>query len=94
MEDFATAVHLYEELAKSGGSIDHEAEDIMSNYYAARAQHAWLTGMGTGKEIRNTLDSYEVCFNGAYELAGLSQLAEAEELLNRAQSTCRYTNLV
>jgi hypothetical protein len=90
MEDFATAVRLYEELAKSKGSVDHEAEDILTNYLAARAQSAWVTGVGYGKEsprLGDSHDSYEVCFNRAYELTALGRFEEAEELLNRAQGT-------
>jgi hypothetical protein len=91
MEDFATAVQLYEELANSKGSVDHEVEDILTNYLAARAQNAWVTGVKDGKEsLQDSRDSYEVCFNRAYELAALGKFAEAEELLNRAQGITVY----
>jgi len=86
MEDFATAMKLYSDLEQSKGMIDHESEDLASNYSAARAQDTWTTGIGheKGQEIG---ESYEVCFNKAYELIALGQLNEAEEALIRAESS-------
>jgi hypothetical protein len=85
MEDFTTSMKLYTELAQSNGVIDHETEDIAANSSAARAQHTWTTGIGIGDD-QNAQDSYEVCFNLAYELIALGKLAQAEEALNRAES--------
>jgi hypothetical protein len=85
MEDFATSMRLYADLVQSTGIIDHEAEDIASNRSAARAQNTWITGIGDD-DRQNPGDSYEVCFNLAFELTALGKLAEAEELLNRAES--------
>jgi hypothetical protein len=86
MEDFSTAVQLYEELAKSRGSVDYEAaEDILVNYLASRAQNTWLTGVGQGKDpFGRSQDTYEACFNRAYESAVLGKFQEAEELLKRS----------
>lgn len=85
MEDFATSVKLYAELEQSNGVIDQEAEDIATNFSAARAQNTWTTGIGIGDE-QNAQDSYEVCFNLAYELIASGKLVHAEEALNRAES--------
>jgi hypothetical protein len=86
MEDFALAMQIYAKLEKSRGAIDREAEDIASNYSAARAQRTWTIGIGDVRK-HGSGESYEVCFNLAYELAALGKLAEAEEALNHAQST-------
>jgi hypothetical protein len=85
MEDFTTSMKLYTELAQSNGLIVHETEDIAANSSAARAQNIWATGIGLGGD-QNTPDSYEVCFNLAYELIALGKLAQAEEALNRSES--------
>ena len=92
MEDFTTSMKLYTELAQSNGIIDHEAEDITANFSAARAQNTWTTGIGLGGD-QKIQDSYELCFNLAYELIALGKLAQAEEALNRAESIpflCHY----
>jgi hypothetical protein len=86
MEDFAIAMKIYANLRQSSGSLDHEAEDIASNHAATRAQYSWNTGIGhEEKQLPN--ESYEFCFNLAYELIALGKFAEAEEVLNRAEST-------
>ena len=85
MEDFATSMKIYSDLERSTGIVDHELEDIASNLSAARAQDVWTTGIGHG-EIPNDSESYEVCFNIAYELTASGKLAEAEEMLKRAES--------
>ena len=85
MEDFATAMKLYTDLQQSEGPIDHEAEDITSNYSAARAQNAWTTGIGQDA-IQTSNESFEVQFNLAYELIAMGKLDEAEETLNKAES--------
>ena len=88
MEDFATSVRIYEELAKGGGeSVDHEAEDITSYLSAARAQSTWTAGIGRGQYSTHGNDGYEVCFNHAYELIALGKFSEAEEALARAESS-------
>ena len=85
MEEFAVAMQLYAELGKSRGTVEHESEDIASNYSAARAQSTWTSGVGHTTDQRPR-DAYEVCFNIAYELIALGKLEEAEEALNRAES--------
>jgi hypothetical protein len=85
MEDFSTSAKLYAALGLSKGVIDHEAEDIVSNYSAARAQDTWTTGLGHGED-NAARDSYEVCFNAAYELIALGKLDQAEEALHLAES--------
>lgn len=91
MEDFATSMKLYADLTLSKGAIEHEDEDIASNYSAARAQNTWTTGIGHGED-QTVRDSYEVCFNHAYELIALGQLDQAEEALNRAESMTYLVN--
>ena len=91
MEDFATSAKLYAELARSKGIIDHEAEDIASNYSAARAQDTWTTGIGHGED-KAARDSYEVCFNVAYEFIALGNLDQAEEALHLAESMTDAVN--
>jgi hypothetical protein len=85
MEDFAAAMQLYADLEKSRGIVDHESEDVVSNYFAARAQSTWTSGI-RHDEDEHTSDVYEVCFNLAYELIALGKLKEAEEALSRAES--------
>ena len=85
MEDFATAMKLYDKLQQSSGAIEHETEDIACNYSAARAQNAWITGRSQNPEW-NPHESYEVFFNLAYELIATGKLAEAEDALNKAES--------
>jgi len=85
MEDFAAAMQLYADLEKSRGTVDHESEDLVSNYTAARAQSTWTSGIRHGEDERAS-DVYEVCFNLAYELIALGKLEEAEEELSRAES--------
>jgi len=87
MEDFTTSVRIYQELAKGGESVDHEAEDLTSNLFAARAQSTWTAGIGHGQHSTHANDGYEVCFNHAYELIALGKFSEAEEALARAEST-------
>jgi len=86
MEEFATAMQLYADLEKSRGAVDHESEDLASNYSAARAQGAWTSGIRHGQD-QSPSDVYEVCFNLAYELIALGRLEEAEGALNHAEST-------
>jgi hypothetical protein len=85
MEDFATAVNIYADLRQSSGSLHHEEEDVTSNCSAARAQYSWNTGIGHDEQL-SPIESYEVCFNLAYELIALGRFAEAEEALNHAES--------
>jgi len=83
MEDFSVALQLYAELEKSGGPVDHESEDLASNYSAAGAQSTWTSGIGHNEEQRDR-NAYEVCFNYAYELIALGNLKKAEEALTLA----------
>ena len=85
MERFADSMKLYEELQKGKPLLDRETEDIASNYSAAKAQETWTTGVGHIENLDQ--ESYDVCFNVAYELMALGNFAKAEELLNRAAST-------
>jgi hypothetical protein len=94
MEDFTTAIRIYEELAKSAASIDHEAEDIASNISAARAQSTWTAGIGSGELKSHANDGYEVCFNRAYELIALGKFSEAEEALIRSESSASILSLI
>jgi len=86
MEEFEMAMRLYGELTKTKGSVDHETEDITSNYLAARAQNTWVTGIAHQSGGDELYESYEVYFNLAYELTALEKLTEAEDMLNRSQS--------
>jgi hypothetical protein len=85
MEDFARSMRLYSALQQSEGLVDHEAEDITSNYSAAHAQSAWTSGI-RHDEIQNRNENYEVQFNLAFELIAIGRLDEAEQALNHAQS--------
>jgi hypothetical protein len=85
MEDFARSMRLYSDLQQSEGPIDHEAEDITSNYSAAHAQSAWTSGI-CHDEIQNRNENYEVQFNLAFELIAIGRLDEAEQALNQAES--------
>jgi hypothetical protein len=87
MEDFTTSIRIYEELAKTEGFVDHEAEDIASNLSAARAQSTWTAGISSGERKTHANDGYEVCFNHAYEAIALGKFSEAEEALIRAESS-------
>jgi hypothetical protein len=93
MEDFATAARLYADLARSKGPVDHETEDIAANHAASLAQNTWTTGQGDGK-VQDPRGNYEVQFNIAYELIALGKLAEAEQALNRAESTSLVVSLI
>jgi hypothetical protein len=88
MEDFMTATRIYEELAKAGGYVDHEAEDIASNLSAARAQSTWAAGIGSGEHKAHHInEGYEVLFNYGYELIAMGKFSEAEEALIHAESS-------
>lgn len=86
MEDFETAMKLYTNLQKSLGQIDHESEDIASNYSAARAQSTWTSG-AESSESKMSQEGWEVQFNNAYGLIALGKLDEAETALQNAEST-------
>ena len=85
MEDFETAMKLYLDLQRSTGQIDHEAEDIASNYSAARAQNTWTSEIENG-DSRVSQDGWEVQFNNVYGLIALRKLDEAESALEYAES--------
>ena len=86
MEDFERAMRLYIDLQKSKGQIDHESEDIASNYSAAQAQSTWLSGVESA-ESKMSQEGWEVQFNNAYGLIALGKLDEAEAALHSAEST-------
>jgi hypothetical protein len=86
MEDFEMAMNLYIGLQRSQGQIDHEAEDITSNYSAAQAQAIWTSGAEIG-ESKVSQEGWEVQFNNAYGLIALGKLDEAETALQTAEST-------
>jgi hypothetical protein len=92
MEEFSVALQLYAELEKSRGAVDHESEDLASNYSAARAQSTWTSGIGHNEEQRPR-NAYEVSFNYAYELIALGKLEEAEQELTQAESIDALTSL-
>jgi TolA-binding protein len=85
MEDFETAMKLYLDLQRSTGQIDHEAEDLASNYFAARAQNTWTSEAENG-DSRVSQDGWEGQFNNAYGLIALGKLDEAESALQNAES--------
>lgn len=93
MEDFLNSMKLYAELLQSNEKIDHEIDDIVANYSAARAQHTWNTGI-EGSQTSNSREGYEVYFNLAYEKIALGKFEEAEGALNQAQSTVDQRSLL
>jgi len=84
MEKFDKAIKLYAELKKERGLIDHEQEDIESNWSAACAQNALTTGTATTE--KPALEAYEIYFNFSYEMIALGKLSEAIEALQHSQS--------
>jgi hypothetical protein len=85
MEDFETAMKLYLDLQRSRGQIDHEEEDIATNYSAAQAQSTWTAGAQNG-DSKVSRDGWEVQFNNVYGLIALGKLDEAESVLHNAES--------
>lgn len=85
MEDFETAMKLYLDLQQSRGRIDHEAEDIATNYSAAQAQSTWTTGV-EDDDSRVSREGWEAQFNNVYGLIALGKLDEAESILHNAES--------
>jgi hypothetical protein len=81
---------LYIGLQRSRGQIDHEAEDIASNYSAALAQSIWTSGTES-EDLRMSQEGWEVQFNNAYGLISLGKLDEAEAALQNAESTFGFS---
>lgn len=89
MEDFASAVGIYEDLKKRRGQIDNEAQDIASNLSASKAQIAVLTGIGS-EDASDASDGYEIQFNLACQFIAIGKLSEAEKALNKAESNILF----
>jgi hypothetical protein len=64
-------MQLYARLEKSRAAVDCEAENIASNYSAACALRTWTIGIGDVCK-HGSGESYEVCFNLAASMSGLS----------------------
>src|SRR5437868_14890605 len=85
MEDFETAMKLYLNLQRSTGQIDHEEEDIATNYSAAQAKSTCTAGAQNG-DSKVSRDGWEVQFNNVDVVIALGKLDESESVLHNPES--------